>query len=147
MRLVWPRKLDSSAVFSFANVCVDPEVYNSTNRAMSLETTYRRKVPYHWLAGKFNRQQFDAFFFFFFFRKQALTFHANCLLKKTVCMKCQTRFSETNRKNIYFLRHLLIIFDCATGMCNYYFYLHLVKYCRGKSYYHINFSKRTRLYS
>ena len=26
------------------------EAYNSTNRAMILETTYRRKVPLHWLA-------------------------------------------------------------------------------------------------
>ena len=27
------------------------EAYNSTNGAMTLKTTYRRKVPYHWLAG------------------------------------------------------------------------------------------------
>ena len=27
-------------------------------------------------------------------------------------------------------------FDCATGMCNCYFYKHLMKYYRGESYYH-----------
>ena len=30
---------------------LDPEAYNSTNRAMNLETSYRRKVPSHWPAG------------------------------------------------------------------------------------------------
>ena len=30
---------------------VRSEAYNSTNMTMNLKTTYRRKVPYHWLAG------------------------------------------------------------------------------------------------
>ena len=31
--------------------CLHPEAYNSTSGAMTLKTTYRRKVPHHWLAG------------------------------------------------------------------------------------------------
>ena len=39
-----------------------------------------------------------------------------------------------------------VFLNCATGMCNYYFCKHLMKYCRGESYYHTSFSERSRLY-
>ena len=35
-------------------------------------------------------------------------------------------------------------YDCATALCNYYFCKHLMKYCRGESYYDTFFSKKTR---
>ena len=31
--------------------CVFPEAYSFANRAMTLETTYKRKVPYRMLVG------------------------------------------------------------------------------------------------
>ena len=39
-------------------------------------------------------------FFFSLPRKQALAFHANCLLTETVCIKCQSLFSEKSEENI-----------------------------------------------
>ena len=48
------------------------------------------------LAKNFSRQHFEIFFLLFP-RKQALAFHANCLLTwKTICMKCQSLFSWKN---------------------------------------------------
>ena len=32
------------------DLIIEQEAYNSTNGAMTLKTTYRKKVPYHWLA-------------------------------------------------------------------------------------------------
>ena len=43
-------KITIESVDSEKDLCVITEAYNSTNGAMSLETTYRRKVPSHWLA-------------------------------------------------------------------------------------------------
>ena len=57
-------------------------------------------------------------------------------------MECQ------NKSEKYFkMPSVDFFFYCATGMCNYYFCKHLMKYCRGESYYHTSFSKSTRFYS
>ena len=50
-----------------------------------------------------------------------------------------------NKSEKYFKISSFFFFASATGMCNYYFYKHLMKYCRGESYHHSSFSKR--LYS
>ena len=47
-------------------------------------------------------------------------------------MKCQTLFSGTNKKNISKCHLLIFFFDCVTGMCNYYFCEHSMKYSRVK---------------
>ena len=56
-------------------------------------------------------------------------------------MKYQTLFSGTNqKKKEYFKISVdLFFFDWATGMCNHYFCKHLMKYCRGESYYHTSY--------
>ena len=56
-------------------------------------------------------------------------------------MNVKTCFLEQIRKNVSKCRLLIFFFfDCATGLCNYYFCKHLMKYCRGESFYHTSFS-------
>ena len=79
------------------------------------------------------------FFFFFFFRKQGLTFHANCLLRRQFALNIKHCYLEQFRKIFQNVVCWLFFFDCVSGMCNYYFCKHLMKYCRGESYYHTSF--------
>ena len=48
-------------------------------------------------------------------------------------MKCQILFSGTKQKTISKCRLLIVYFDCATGMCNYYFCKHLMKSAKVKA--------------
>ena len=50
------------------------------------------------LGNNLSSQHFGIYFHIFP-RKQALTFHANCL-QETICMKCQNLFSGKNKKII-----------------------------------------------
>ena len=85
------------------------------------------------------------YYYYYFFRKQGLTFHANYILWRQFHEMSNPVFWNKPEKNIS--KCLLIaFFDWATGMCNYYFCKHLMKYCRGESYYHTSFSKITTLY-
>ena len=54
---------------------------------------------YHFM-GKFGRQQTDDIFLIIPW-KQALTFHANCLLKETIFIKCQSLFSRKNKQKYF----------------------------------------------
>ena len=71
-----------------------------------------------------------------------------CSLNGQLACKCQTLFSGKNKKHISKCCQLIFLFfKWATCICNYYFCKHLMKYCRGKSYYYTSLFKRTRLYS
>ena len=50
------------------------------------------------VATSFQQATFWIFFFFFFSRKQALTLHANLSPLETICMNCQSLYSEKNKK-------------------------------------------------
>ena len=54
---------------------------------------------------------------------------------ETVCMKILNLVFR-NKSQKYFKMLSIFFFDCTTGMCNYYFCKHLMKYCRGESYNH-----------
>ena len=103
------------------------EAYNSTNGAMTLKMTYRRKEPYmyHWLTGfswmslyspcsklisaleMFSSLTFtmlranstdNNLMIFFFFRKHDLTLHANCLLRRQFAWNVKPCFLEQIRR-------------------------------------------------
>ena len=72
--------------------------------------------------GEFSRQQI--YIFLFFPQKIGLTFHANCLLKETICMKCQILFSGKNNKKYFkmssaeiFLPSMLSLFVKIVSHC------------------------------
>ena len=61
------------------------------------------------LGNYFSRRHFEMFFLIIP-SKYALTFHANCLLGETICMKCQSIFSGKNKKKISAICRLLNLF-------------------------------------
>ena len=58
----------------------------------------KKKVHIHWIIS--SADDILKYFCVFFPEDRILTFHANCLLKMAICMKCKILFSRKNKTNI-----------------------------------------------